>query len=53
MLLNQFNQVVKISDKLNTKTHPKVFANLKEVKEPDSHKGNKMFSLEQRAKYKV
>lgn len=53
MLVNQNGQQVKLSDKLTTKTHPQIFANLREVKEPENFKGNKLFSMEQRAKFKV
>lgn len=49
MLLNQQGKQVHISDKLNSKTHPNVFANLREVKEPTQPYPKHMFSIEQRA----
>lgn len=52
MLLNHKNQQVNISDKFNSKTHPHIFANLREVKEPTQPYPKHMFSMEQRAQIK-
>lgn len=52
MLLNRKNQIANVSEKLNSKTHPNIFANLREVKEPVSNHCAGMFSLENRVKLK-
>jgi len=50
MLLNTAGHQVKISDKLNSDTHPKVFANLKEVLEPSPKFIGSLYRMENRAK---
>ena len=50
MLLNATGHQVKISDKLNSVTHPKVFANLKEVLEPSPKFIGSLYRMDQRAK---
>ena len=50
MLLNTAGQPVKISDKLDSVTHPKVFANVKEVLEPSPKFINSLYRMENRAK---
>lgn len=52
MLLNKQGKEIKVSDKLNSKTHPHVFALLHEVKEPVDNHCAGMFSLENRVKLK-
>lgn len=49
MLVNAKNQPVQISDKLNSKTHPQVFAKLTEHLVPTEPFSAKMFKLETRA----
>lgn len=49
MLYNSNNQHVKIPENLTSKTHPHVFENLRETKEPLPHKHDPMFRLDQRA----
>lgn len=51
MLVNEQNQVVMVSEKLNSKTHPQIFAKLHEKHEPRDFTGG-MFKLELRAKVK-
>lgn len=53
MLYDQKGNKVVVSDKLNTKTHPQIFARLRETKEPLDHHRHTMFSIECRARYKV
>jgi len=50
MLLNSAGHQVKISDKLNSVTHPKVFANVKEVLEPSPKFIGSLYRMDQRAK---
>jgi len=50
MLLNTAGHQVKISDKLNSVTHPKVFANVKEVLEPSPKYIGNLYRMDQRAK---
>lgn len=52
MLVNSQNKPVKISDKLNSKTHPQIFANLHEKKEPTEQYSGSLFRLDQRAQVK-
>lgn len=52
MLVNKVGHIVKVSDKLNSKTHPHVFAPLYEKLDPLPSKDNKMFCLEHRVKLK-
>lgn len=52
MLLNRKNQIVNVSEKLNSKTHPHVFVLLREIKEPVNNHCAGMFSLETRVKFK-
>lgn len=51
MLLNKQGKQVNVHHEMNSRTHPHIFANLREVKEPATHVGVKMFSLKERAKY--
>lgn len=53
MLVTNQNKVVKLSDKLNSKTHPHVFAPLREVLENTVGHKCAGFSIQDRAKYKV
>lgn len=50
MLVNQQGKQVKVSDKFNNKTHPHIFAPLREIKVPMNHSHDAMFRLETRAK---
>ena len=50
MLVNSKNQPVKVSDKLNSKTHPQIFRNLHEKLEPQGYSGG-MFKINVRAKF--
>ena len=50
MLFNQVGHQVKISDKLDSVTHPKVFANLKEILEPSPKFIGSLYRIDQRAK---
>lgn len=50
MLFNKVGHQVKVSDKLNSITHPKVFANLKEVLEPSPKYIGSLYRMENRAK---
>lgn len=52
MLFNQQGKEVKLSDKLNSKTHPHVFAPLREIHVTNNHSCGNMFSLENRVKFK-
>lgn len=51
MLVNSKNQVVKVSDKLNSKTHPNIFRNLHEKHEPSNKFDGGMFRMNVRAKF--
>jgi len=53
MLVTKANQLVNVSPKLDSNSHPKVFANLREKLEPVPKFVGKMFSIEQRAKVTV
>lgn len=50
MLVTKDNQIVNVSPKLSSTTHPKIFANLHEKLEPTPKYVGKMFNIEQRAK---
>ena len=50
MLFDQKGIKVVVSDKLNSKTHPEIFARLRETKDVLDHKKNPMFNIEVRAK---
>lgn len=52
MLVTSKNQPIKVSDHLNSKTHPHVFAPLRETKDILSHKKAPGFSIETRARMK-
>jgi len=52
MFVNINGQTVKITDKINSKTHPHVFANVKEILTPAEKFSAQMFSIETRAKIK-
>ena len=52
MLINQQGKEVILSDKLNSKTHPHIFAPLREIHVPIKPYPKHMFSIEQRAKIK-
>jgi hypothetical protein len=52
MLYDHKNQPVKISDKFNSKSHPHIFLNVKEVKDVLPHEKDPMFRLDQRCKLK-
>lgn len=51
MLVNSKNQPVKVSDKLNSKTHPTIFRNLHEKLEPSDKYAGGMFKINVRAKF--
>ena len=50
MLYNTQNQVVHVDKKHNSRDNPSMFRDLQEKLEPKSHKEDKMFRLDQRAK---
>ena len=52
MLLNQHGQQVQIDKRFNSVDNPLMFCHLREKLEPATHKHNKMFRLDQRAKMK-
>lgn len=52
MLLNNQGQEVIVSDKLNAQERIQALQNLREVLVPQTHKGNNLFSIEERAKLK-
>lgn len=49
MLVTTKNQPIKVSDHLNSKSHPHVFAPLRETKDVLDHKKVAGFSIETRA----
>ena len=53
MLFDQKGKPVVVSEKLNSKAHPQVFARLRETKDPLDHKKSPIFSVESRAKFKL
>lgn len=52
MLYNQAGQQVKVADRFDSVSNPKIFAPLHEVKEPTEKACGNLFSLEQRVKFK-
>lgn len=50
MLVNHKNQIVQVSDKLNSVSHPRVFANLHEKLEPTPKYLGDLFKLENRVR---
>jgi len=50
MLTTKSGQVVNVSSKLSSTSHPKIFANLREKLEPTPKYLGTMFNIEQRAK---
>lgn len=50
MLVNSQNQVVTISPKFSSTTHPKLFTQFHEILEPTPKYVGKMFNIEQRAR---
>lgn len=51
MLITKTGQIVNISPKLSSTTHPRVFAELHEILEPTPKYVGKMFNIEQRARF--
>lgn len=52
MLINKVGHVINVDKSLNSVTHPKIFAPLREVLVPPNHSHDKMFRLETRARIK-
>lgn len=52
MLLNKQGMQVTIPKQLNTREHPEVFEDLREIHEPATKGHGKMFNLETRCKFK-
>ena len=52
MLLNKQGQQVQVDKRFNSVDNPGMFRNLREKLEPATHKHDKMFRLDQRAKMK-
>lgn len=52
MLVNREGKIVNLPKDINSRTHPTLFANLREVLVPAEKSHEKMFRVETHAKYK-
>ena len=50
MLFNKLGQQVQVNSRFDSTSHPRIFAPLREVHQPDDHSCGSMFRVEERAR---